>query len=87
MYGDIAGIKPNHIHSSHLKLLSPLDNKPLAQTRQPTKIIQKKDQDEYKWNALKEWCIAVNNSKKFGSWEFKQIYKIKDIETLNLNNS
>ena len=48
---------------------------------------EKKDQDEYKWNALKEWCIAVNNSKKFGSWEFKQIYKIKDFETLNLNNS
>jgi type III restriction enzyme len=44
----------------------------------------KKDQDEYKWNALKEWCIAVNNQIKFGNWEFKQLYNLEDFKKLNL---
>jgi type III restriction enzyme len=44
----------------------------------------KKDQDEYKWNALKEWCIAVNNQIKFGNWQFKQLYKSEDFKKLDL---
>ena len=45
----------------------------------------KDDQDEYKWNALKEWCLAVNNSQKYGNWDFKQVYKIEDFKKLELN--
>ncbi len=45
----------------------------------------KDDQDEFKWNALKEWCLAVNNSKKHGNWEFRQVYKIEDFKKLELN--
>ena len=33
----------------------------------------KKDQDEYKWNAIREWIIAINNQKKYGNWEFLSI--------------
>ena len=43
MYGTIAGISPNHIHSSHLKSLVPLASSPFAQTRYPTNTIQDKD--------------------------------------------
>jgi len=45
----------------------------------------KDDQDEFKWNALKEWCLAVNNSQKYGNWEFRQVYKIEDFKKLELN--
>lgn len=43
----------------------------------------KTDQDEFKWNALKEWCLAVNNTKKYGKWTFEQIYKVEDFKKLN----
>ena len=42
----------------------------------------KEDQDEYKWNALKEWCIAVNNNKEYGLWEFKVMLKKEEFNTL-----
>ena len=45
----------------------------------------KDDQDEYKWNALKEWCLAVNNSQKYGNWDFRQLYKIEDFKKIELN--
>ena len=44
----------------------------------------KKDQDEFKWNALKEWCLAVNNEKQYGTWEFKPAYKIEDFKKLKI---
>jgi type III restriction enzyme len=34
----------------------------------------KKDQDEFKWNAMKEWVIAINNG-NFGNWKFESIFK------------
>ena len=45
----------------------------------------KDDQDEYKWNALKEWCLAVNSSQKYGNWDFNQVYKIEDFKKIELN--
>jgi type III restriction enzyme len=42
----------------------------------------KEDQDEYKWNALKEWCIAVNNNKEYGVWEFRVILKKEEFSTI-----
>ena len=45
----------------------------------------KQDQDEYKWNALKEWCIAINNLKTYGEWKFTQILKKEEFKKLNLN--
>ena len=42
----------------------------------------KKDQDEFKWNALSEWCLAINNSKRFGHWEFKKLLKQEDFKNL-----
>ena len=45
----------------------------------------KNDQDEYKWNALKEWCIAINNLKTYGEWKFTQILKKEEFKKLNLN--
>ena len=44
----------------------------------------KEDQDEFKWNALKEWCLAVNNEKQHGTWDFKQAYKIEDFKKLEI---
>lgn len=44
----------------------------------------KEDQDEFKWNALKEWCLAVNNEKQYGNWQFKQAYKIEDFKKLKI---
>ena len=49
------------------------------------RISEKDDQDEFKWNALKEWCLAVNNSQKYGNWDFRQVYKIEDFKKLELN--
>ena len=43
----------------------------------------KKDQDEYKWNALKEWCLAINNLKNYGNWNFTQIFKKEDFNKIN----
>ena len=45
----------------------------------------KKDQDEYKWNALKQWCIAINNKDEFGLWEFMAIFKLSDFKKLEIN--
>ena len=45
----------------------------------------KNDQDEYKWNALKEWCIAINNLKTYGEWKFTQILKKEEFKKLNIN--
>ena len=42
----------------------------------------KKDQDEFKWNALSEWCLAINNSKRFGHWEFKKLLNREDFKNL-----
>ena len=43
----------------------------------------KKDQDEYKWNAMKEWILAVNNKKNLGSWKFETILNQNDFVKLN----
>ena len=41
----------------------------------------KKDQDEFKWNAMKEWIIAVNNM-DFGNWKFETIRTKKDFDKI-----
>ena len=42
----------------------------------------KKDQDEFKWNAIKEWVIAINNQKKYGSWDFLSILNTDDFNKI-----
>ena len=42
----------------------------------------KKDQDEFKWNAIKEWVIAINNQKKYGSWDFLSILNKDDFNKI-----
>ena len=41
----------------------------------------KKDQDEFKWNAIKEWVIAINNL-NFGNWRFETILKKEDFKKI-----
>tara|TARA_B100000886_G_scaffold220059_1_gene152861 strand:- start:1634 stop:4321 length:2688 start_codon:yes stop_codon:yes gene_type:complete len=41
----------------------------------------KKDQDEFKWNAMKEWIIAINNL-DFGNWKFETIRTKKDFDKI-----
>ena len=41
----------------------------------------KKDQDEFKWNAMKEWIIAINN-KDFGNWKFETIFSKNDFNKI-----
>jgi len=40
---------------------------------------QKKDQDEAKWQAAREWVEAVNADGNFGTWEFKALDNPKDL--------
>ncbi len=40
---------------------------------------QKTDKDKAKWAAAEEWVKAVNNTGKFGAWEFKVLEKPDDI--------
>ncbi len=37
------------------------------------------DQDKAKWQATKEWVIAVNADGSFGAWEFKVLDDPKDL--------
>ncbi len=40
---------------------------------------QPKDQDKAKWQATKEWIVAVNASANFGTWEFKVLDDPKNL--------
>lgn len=40
---------------------------------------QKTDKDKAKWAAAEEWIKAVNNTGKFGAWEFKVLEKPDDV--------
>jgi hypothetical protein len=40
---------------------------------------QAKDQDKAKWQAAKEWIIAVNAGGSFGMWEFKVLDDPKNL--------
>ena len=42
----------------------------------------KTDQDDYKWNAMQEWIIAVNNA-SFGHWEFITIFSEEEFIKIN----
>jgi type III restriction enzyme len=41
----------------------------------------KTDQDEFKWNAMKEWVIAINNL-NFGDWKFEIILTKDDFNKI-----
>jgi type III restriction enzyme len=41
----------------------------------------KKDKDEYKWNAMKEWVIAINN-KDLGKWKFESVFNRDDFKKI-----
>ena len=41
----------------------------------------KKDQDEFKWNAIKEWVIAVNNG-DFANWKFETVLAKEDFNKI-----
>jgi len=41
----------------------------------------KKDQDEFKWNAIKEWVIAVNNG-DFANWKFETVFTKEDFNKI-----
>ena len=43
----------------------------------------KKDQDEFKWNAMKEWIIAVNNC-EFGNWKFETVLTKEDFNKIDV---
>ena len=41
----------------------------------------KKDQDEFKWNAIKEWVISVNNG-DFANWKFETVLTKEDFNKI-----
>lgn len=41
----------------------------------------KKDRDEFKWNAIKEWVIAINNA-NIGHWKFETILTSDDFNKI-----
>lgn len=41
----------------------------------------KKDKDEFKWNAIKEWVIAVNNA-GIGNWAFESVLTTDDFNKI-----
>ena len=43
----------------------------------------KKDQDEFKWNAMKEWITAVNNC-EFGNWKFETVLTKEDFNKIDV---
>ena len=42
----------------------------------------KKDQDEFKWNAIKEWVIAINNL-NLGNWKFETVITKEDFNKIS----
>lgn len=40
---------------------------------------QATEQDKAKWQAAKEWVVAVNASGSFGAWEFKVLDDPKNL--------
>ena len=42
----------------------------------------KKDQDEFKWNAIKEWVISINNL-SLGNWKFETVITKEDFNKIS----